>query len=817
MLKYDRQIYISTAGSRKAKYWPAQKLTYSDLVKKLETPTRSTETLSQYLALSKSKQDDLKDIGGFVGGLLKGGRRKAENVQSRDFLALDLDNIPAGLTEATLTKINAFNCGGCIYSTRKHEPGKPRLRVLLWLDRTCDAEEYEAVARKMAEYIGLELCDPTTFEPCRLMYWPSCSSNSQYVFHVMDKPFLSVDGILRLYHNWADVNEWPRVPGVDAVAKRLAARQGNPIDKKGIVGAFCRVYSVERAIEELIPDAYEACGSGRYTYLQGSTSGGAVLYDDGQFLYSHHSTDPCGGKLVNSFDLVRLHKFGAQDDEANPDTPTNRLPSYTSMTEFAFGIPEVKDQAAQDKYRSAQEDFSISPGEAFTEPENSDDWVKLLEMSERGFCSSPHNVLTILENGPMFKGKLVYDAFLQRGLILAQMPWEKVAGTTERRWTEGDDGGLATYLQRAFGIKGDAVIRNALNLFWQRNTIDRLKDYVLALPEWDGVPRLDTLLIDYLGAYDSEYNRAVSRKSIVAAIARAVDPGCKYDCMPIITGPQGIYKSSFISILGGRWFTDSIKTFDGKEAAELIQGIWFAEVAELNAFSRSETASIKQFLTQRVDQYRPAYGRNVKDCPRRCVFFGTCNEDEYLTDATGNRRFWPVDVGVQQPTKNVWKQLPSEREQIFAEAYSRYKIGEPLYMNSEQEKAAVEAQKEHKNRSPKEGPIREFLDKRVPKEWYRMTESQQRMWYSEDFKHASEVDTVERAKVCALEIWVLCFGRTAGDIKRQDATEINGILNGLDGWTKTKSPARFGHFGAQKGYEKNVNQEKVYKVYNVNQ
>lgn len=802
MLTYDRQIYISTAGSRKAKYWPAQKLMYSDLVQKLEVPTRSTETLVQYLAMSKAKQDELKDVGGFVGGLLKDGRRKAENVQSRDFLALDLDNIPTGFTDNVIARIAAFNCGGCIYSTRKHEPGKPRLRVLLWLDRTCSAEEYEAVARKMAEYIGLELFDPTTFEPCRLMYWPSCSSDSQYVFHVMDKPFLSVDGILRLYKNWMNVNEWPQVPGCETVTKRLATRQGNPLEKKGIVGAFCRVYSVERAIEELIPGVYETCGDGRYTYLAGSTAGGAVLYDDGQFLYSHHSTDPCCGKLVNSFDLVRLHKFGAQDDEAAPDTPTNRLPSYTAMAEFAFGLAEVKAQAAQDRYRSVQEDFAITPGVAFTEPREDEDWVKLLEMSERGFCSTPHNVLTILENSPEFKEKLVYDAFYQRGLILDAMPWEKAPENKERRWSEGDDGGLATYLQRAFGIKGENVIRNALNLFWQRNTVDRLKEYVETLPEWDGTPRLDTLFTDYLGAYDTEYNRAVARKSIVAAIARAVNPGVKYDCMPIITGPQGIYKSSFISILGGKWFTDSIKTFDGKEAAELIQGIWFAEVAELNAFSRSETASIKQFLTQRVDQYRPAYGRNVKECPRRCVFFGTCNEDEYLTDATGNRRFWPVDVGQQPPTKNVWRQLPEEREQIFAEAYARYKIGEPLYMTGEQETAAVQAQKEHKNRSPKEGPIREFLDRRILKDWYKLTESQQRLWYSEDFKHDAEEGTVERTSVCALEIWVLCFGRSAGDIRRQDTIEINSILSGLDGWTKEKSAMRFGRFGVQKGYRK---------------
>ena len=266
VLKYDRQITISTANSRYAENWPAQKMYLSELVDRLKVPMRSQESLSVYLKMPKAKQDNLKDVGGFVGGELLGGRRKNGSVKGRDFISLDLDSIPAGETDTTLKKIAALGCGCCVYSTRKHEPSKPRLRALVWLDRTCSADEYEAISRKLAEIIGIQLCDPSTFQPTRLMYWPSCCSDSQYVYEVYDNPFLSVDGMLRMYQNWRNVAEWPQVPGAADLPKRLAAKQGDPTEKTGIVGAFCRIYDIYRAFE-LIPGIYEPCTGSAYVCI----------------------------------------------------------------------------------------------------------------------------------------------------------------------------------------------------------------------------------------------------------------------------------------------------------------------------------------------------------------------------------------------------------------------------------------------------------------------------------------------------------------------------------------------------------------------
>ena len=801
-MQYNRMLRISTAGGRKATHWPKSEILWSEFVEKLKTPVRGVESLEEYLALPKSRQDELKDVGGFVGGTFAGDRRKAANVEGRDLVTLDLDHIPAGQTEDILRRVEGLGCAAAVYSTRKHAGYAPRLRVVIPLDRTGTADEYEPAARKLAFLIGIGFCDPTTFEASRLMYWASCCSDSQYVCEAYDQPFCSLDGLLAMYGDWHDITQWPQVPGEDAGARRRLAKQEDPTTKRGVIGAFCRTYSITQAMEHFIPGMYEETGiPGRYTYTGGTTAGGAIVYDGDLFLYSHHATDPCSGQLVNAFDMVRLHRYGDLDNEVKEGTPVSKMPSFMEMSRLAVNDAAVSGLISQEKLERAREAFQAA--EAPQEDSGTDydlSWLsKLTKDSQGRYEKTINNAVVVLENDPLLKGRIVTDEFASCGMVLGRVPWDQ--REEKRRWKDVDDAGFYRYVEVFYGLTGKEKLDNALMIVSAQNRINDVKQYLQGLT-WDGVKRLDTLLSEYLGAEDTAYTRAVMRKSLCAAVGRAVTGGIKYDYMPIFTGPQGIGKSTFLRILGKDWFSDSLTTFEGKEAAELIQGTWINEIGELSAFTKQETQVIKQFLSKTDDIYRAAYGRRTDKYPRRCVFFGTSNDSEFLKDATGNRRFWPVDVGVHPAKKSVWNQLPLEVDQIWAEAYLYWTMGEPLYLPKEIETLAKDQQEKHRESSGKEGIILDFLERKVPSNWDSLDLQKRRIFWNGNMKLEEGTELVSREKVCAAEIWVECFGSELKHMKRSDSTEINNILLCLKGWERIKTPRRFGVYGQQRGFER---------------
>lgn len=798
-MQHNRKLHISTAGTRKTKHWPETEILWSEFVDKVKTPVRSTETVEEYLAMTKYRQDELKDVGGFVGGTFENDIRKAAYVKGRDLLTLDMDNIPAGGTDEILKRVSGLGCAALVYSTRKHAGYAPRLRVIVPLDTTASADEYEPAARKLASLIGMEFCDPTTFDVSRLMYWPSCCKDGEYIFEVYDQPFCSLSGLLQMYGDWTDISQWPQVSGTAAIEKRRLAKQEDPTTKRGIIGAFCRTYTISQAMEKFIPGMYDPTDiEGRYTYTGGSTVGGAVVYDGDLFLYSHHATDPCSGLLVNAFDLVRLHMYGDKDRDAKDGTPVSKLPSFVAMSHLAVGDKGVSDLLAKEKMEQARQAFQTEEGDPVSEDDLS--WISRLTHDGNGKIEKTiNNAVLILQNDPLLKGKIVTDEFASCGLILGKVPWS--VSEEKHRWKDEDDAGFYNYMELFYGITGREKLDNALMIVSSQNRINDVKEYLKSL-KWDGQKRLDTLLSVYLGAEDNGYTRAVMRKSLCAAVARAVTGGVKYDYMPIFTGPQGIGKSTFLRILGKDWFSDSLTTFEGKEAAELIQGTWINEVGELTAMTKQETNAVKQFLSKTDDIYRAAYGRRTNKYPRRCVFFGTSNEEEFLKDMTGNRRFWPVDVGVHQAKKSVWQDLPQEVDQIWAEAYTYWLLGESLYMTKEEEQLAEEMQESHREASGKEGVIREFLERLIPPNWDSLSLSQRRQFYAGSLHLPKGTELVERDKVCAMEVWAECFNGDVKFMKKTDSMEINGILASIKGWKRNKSVRRYGVYGTQKGFER---------------
>lgn len=774
----DRQIIISVGASRKATEWRGQSLLLSEFYGRLRVPARGTETMAEYLSLPKAKQDELKDVGGYVAGPLRGLRRKADAVIGRDVVTLDLDSIPPGGTDDVLRRVAGLGCGYCVYSTRKYQRAAPRLRVLLPLDRTVTADEYEPIARKLADMIGMALMDPSTFEAVRLMYWGSVCADGEYIYTFEDRPLVSADGVLALYPDWHDITGWPGPATGEPQHK--GRRMEDPVTKPGVVGAFCRIYDIEGAMAAFLPGVYEeTLTSGRYTYTGGSTAGGAVVYDGGKYLYSHHATDPCGGREVNAFDMVRLHLFGDRDDEAKADTPVNRLPSFTAMAELAAKDPQVGGLIMDERYARAQAAFGPPSAPAET---GADDgaWRRapMMDTNPQGEpIKSMKNLRNILSNDPRLKDRLRQNLFSGRVEVSGELPWKRPG--TAKVFGDEDAAQLRIYLEPIIGKMPKNDILDAVAAVASDQAYHPVRDYLEGLT-WDGTHRLDTLLVDYLGAEDCAYIRAVTRKAFTAAVARVMAPGCKYDTMLVLVGGQGRHKSTILAKMGGAWFSDSLRTFGDKDAMETIQGTWLNEIAEMQALHKADVDAVKMFLSKTSDYYRAAYGRYTTERPRQCVFFGTTNSRDCLTDTTGSRRFWVVDIDVKGRSKNVFVDMDTERDQLWAEAVTYWRMGEPLYLPAELEVVAKQVQEDHRARHPWEGMISAFLNEEIPEDWAQWDEAKRGMWRSGGMVYDGQ--KAPRSRVCAAEIWCEVLGRKRGDMRQRDTREINSLLERAPGW-----------------------------------
>ena len=814
-MENSRKLVISEANNRLSKQWVTTEITWSEFVDRLGKPKVTAETLDEFLSYSKSKQDDIKDVGGFVGGKLKGNLRRSEAVESRSLITLDLDNLAYEDDTKIIKTLNGLGCAYAVYSTRKHQTTKPRIRVIFPLAEDVSADEYEPIARKVASFIGLRYCDPTTFQAVRLMYWPSHSIDSDYVFTYADKPMLDGAAVLNMYDNWRDISTWPEVPDAQKLHQNMLKKQENPLEKEGMVGAFCRRFNIYQAIDEFLPGVYEACDiADRLTFVGGSTTAGAIVYQDGLFLYSHHATDPCSQKLVNAFDLVRLHKFGHLDIQAEVNTPVAKLPSWIAMKEWVMAKTDVRKDLLKERQQKAIAEFSIvnDKNEEILEGEiveDDDNWKDNIQYSADGMkaLSTLSNIILILRNDKELKFKIFKDIFSSRILVRDGVPWDRKFETPDRIWTDTDDAGLRWYLESNYGITSTNKIIDGVNLIAEENAENKVATR-LQSTQWDGEKRIETLFIDYLGCEDNIYTREVSEKSLIAAVRRAIFGGIKWDNMPILIGPQGVGKSTFLKILGMEWYNDSLVNVEGKDACELIQGSWILEMGELSSLRKSELNLVKNFLSRTDDIFRASYGRRAQKYPRRCAFFGTANDTNFLRDETGNRRFWPIDCFTHKPIKSIFNDLKDELEQIWAEACELAKNEfYSLVLSKEAEKIAKGEQEAHSEDNVFKGIILDYLDKKIPKNWNSLDAFAKRTFldeYETMSKQYDENDLILRDKVCAAEIWEEALKMDIRYLKKSDSIEINKILSTLHKWEKLKQSSRFGKYGVQKGFKRKI-------------
>ena len=782
-----RKLSIAYGSSCHAKRWVNQQVTFDELCERLSQTVRTPETVEEYPKLPKSERDRAKDKGGFVGGKLKGGRRKRDTVEGRSMLTQDADHAGIGFIDSY-----EMLCpyASCLYTTHGHTPEAPRVRVVVPLTRDVTPDEYAAISRLFAAEWGIDQFDECSHRPHQLMYWPTTPADGEYVFKRCDGEWLDPDRYLAAHPGWRDCAGLPRSAREGGIVERGRKQQEDPLGKQGVIGAFCRTYGINEAVHVFLKDIYqESALQGRFDYIPADSSAGVVVYDD-VFAYSHHATDPACGKLLNAFDLVRIHKFGGLDEKVPEDTEAAKLPSFKAMCDFAVNDENVKMTIAGERMEIAEKEFS---GE-------NEDWLKQLEYEKRSTVvkNTLKNLLLILNNDEKLKG-IVFNQLSDGMEIKGEVPWEHPS----RFWRDADDAQLISYVDLTYGTFSARNYDIAVTKVADDRSYHPIREFLASLPEWDKVPRVDTILVDFLGASDNAYVRAVTRKTLCGAIARVMNPGCKFDTMLVLNGPQGKGKSTLISKLCGEWFNDSLLLNDTKDktAAEKLQGYWILEIGELAGLKKTEIETLRGFLSRQNDIYRASFGRRATPHPRQCVFIGTTNaENGYLRDTAGNRRFWPVKTP-GDAARASWEMTEEEIRQIWAEALVRYKEGEPLHLDNELAGMALKEQQIAMEVDEREGMVRDYLEMPLPERWDKMDIFDRRNYIcGSEFGGEREPGVRKRERVCNMEIWCECFGKERGNLKRQDANEISAIMANIEGWKKADNKVRFPIYGIVRGY-----------------
>ena len=777
---------IAEGHSSRTRIWTNKKITWRRLADRLAQSTPTRETLKQFLDANKDDQHAIKDVGGYVGGYLRGGRRSPQNVVHRQILTLDVDSVTDFDFADTFAMM--YSCAATIHSTHKHKADAPRYRLIIPLDREVSSDEYQAISRKVAGLLGIEQFDNTTFQPSRLMFWPSHPKDQEPYYYEQQGAALNADEVLASYVDWTDASAWPTAVKYSEEIGNKAKHQQDPTTKKGIIGAFCRTYTITEAIETFLSEAYTQGIHGRYTYTKGSTANGLVVYDD-TFAYSHHGTDPISGHLCNAFDLVRLHLFGHLDER------DNSVKSLRAMEELATNDKEVRKTIASEGVANARETFA-----EITDVEISDDvdWMTSLEIdSKGGYLSTANNVNLIYKHDPVINEAFKMNAFDGRLYLMRSMPWRKIEAPEPMR--NVDYSGLRNYIECRYHISTSSKIEDGLVIEAERLKFHPIKEYLLA-QEWDGEPRINNLLVEFFGAESTPYTHAVIRKWMVAAVARVFNPGVKFEYVPVLVDPeQGSFKSTFVRLLGKDWFSDTFTTLEGNVAYEQLTGAWVIEIGEMSAFKKSDIDKVKQFISKQSDHFRPAYGRTIETFKRQCVFFGNTNNVDFLRDPSGNRRFWPIDVVRSRITKNVIDELEPIIDQLWGEAVHLYQNGESLYLQGLEHDLAIEQQHAHTERDERAGIIQTYLDRLLPLDWNDKDIIERRQYLNSG---ATPTDGDVRMYVCVAELWTECLGYDK-EMSRYATREINDIMRGLKGWRpRLNTTKQFSIYGVQKYYER---------------
>ena len=813
---------ICVARSYNSKSWRLKKTTWAELVEKFKDVKRTPEELADYFRMTSDERTAIKNsAGAFVGGRLNGTIRSNSTLESRSLLTLDIDSATPEQAEEFRSVAEKYT--GCIYTTHSHTARNPRFRYVAPLSREVTASEYVAICEYLINTVfDAEYVDLCSTRPAQLMFFPTASKDGIFGCKDFTGDIFDADKILAEAKN---DNQWKW----EDKAEALAAKQANPYEKDGIIGEFCRAFSIVDMLTdpELLGSQYEATTNPKRFLLKGSHSvPGVIVYPykgaDGSiiedaFMYSHHAKDPTCNTLCNSFDAYRLHKFGDLETEKSLKKAIKGIRDMPKMQEALkalrkkqmekdFANDEDIDLSGYDVQEPKAEADDPTVQEPETEKKKHLDIVfeineKLVKRGQND--PRPANIKSnfdrILLEDPVFSG-LRKNLFLDRIEIEGKLPWRNKE--MQRRygsvWCDSDLVAALSYIARYYGdMHNKQMLEDSIQTVADKRAFHPIVEKLSQLPAWDGVKRAESIFIDYLGAEDSAYTRAVTMKTLQALVERVKRPGCKYDYMIILDGGQGIGKTTMFDRLSLGYHTDtlSLRDMDNlQKAYEQTQGAWIVEVSELAGAKKAEVEFIKAFVSRREDKCRKAYGHYVDISPRQFVLVGTTNEtSDYLRDPTGNRRFYPVHcAGMVGEDGKVdiyyaYKHFTSDIvDQVWAEVLQSLKDEAfsaelPADLKSEAESRQAEmAEKDDRLEL-----VQKYVDMLVPADWYSSYDEDQKRQYTQRYLRDTldendDVGTEPLKYITPLHLWQYVFEQPAVKLDNFQTRAMGKLLKQCD-------------------------------------
>lgn len=759
----SQKLSIITAPKKNSLHWKAGEITWGELISWLEVPANHKACGGYVLGRFRETLDFHTD-----GKECRALHRRKSAVVSRAALTLDIDSPGEGFRDRIEMLLPH---AAILHTTWSSTPEEPRYRLILPTDRDMAPDEYIAAAEAMMAKLGTDAFDPGSSEPERYMFKPSTSNPDSWDPLVLDGPPVAVDDLLVDFE--LDLSDRP--------APKPHKHKRNPFEFEGTIGAFNRAYEDWATLITEYELPYEDAGNDRWHLIgaAGAAGMGPVKGTDG-LVYSHHKNDPAYAKTCSAFDLVRLHLFSELDEEAKDGTPVNKLPSHTAMLETAMRDARVVSELVGTDFDAALDDVADGLD---------DSWKNGFRLNLR--TGKPEDEVgnwdLIRDNDPVLRA-LYYNEITMTIEADRDLPWRELGDRPA--FDAGDRANFTFHVEREYGLRPTKALADDLMVVAahgrRRNPI---REYLEGL-KWDGRKRVETCLP---GVRPSEHSRMVARKILVAAVARMFDPGVKWDHMLVIYGPEGLGKSFWIEKIS-RGFSAPLGRINDKDTLLTLQRSWIVTADESHSLKKADFDAQKEFLTRTHDVFRAPYDRETLSHPRHCVIWGTTNDEVFLRNQEGNRRF----LIVKSEDRVDFEALTDEYvDQVWAEAVAYYQAGESLFLTDEEDALAKEHREPFMEEDALTGIVAEYLDTLVPETWWKMSPADRYNWMCDRDNELVPSGTQKIERVCSAQIWVEAMGRRYGEHRRVDLLEITEALKKLPGWRKLNGRHRIKGYGPQ--------------------